>query len=87
MLAQIELTATHTAALTQLEQSTGESRSALLTRAVNDLIERYEYDTWLEHKIQRGFDDFNAGRIHTTAEVMAAAMSAIADVQAKKAKA
>lgn len=85
MLAQFELTQRHAEALAKLEQDTGESQAALLARALDNYIERKREEAELLADIEQGRADIAAGRVHTSAEVMAAAMAAIADAKKRKA--
>lgn len=85
MLAQIELTPARAEALAQLEKSTGESRAALLGRALDGFFEREREYAELAAEVAQAEAEIDAGRSYTSAEVMANAMAAIAKVQARKA--
>lgn len=77
MLAQIELTPARAEALARLEQSTGESRSVLLGRALDNDLEQCDYDAWANAKIQRGIDDIQAGRYLPHDEAMSRIRSSL----------
>ena len=85
MLATIELTPRRAEALAQLERDTGENQAALLARALDSYIERKREESELLADIEQGRADIAAGRVHTSAEVMAAAMAAIAKAKQRKA--
>lgn len=87
MLAQFELTPARAEALAKLEKDTGESRSALLNKALDNLIEQRREFEELAAEVEQAQADFEAGRVHSSAEVMANAMAAIARAKARKATA
>lgn len=62
MLAQIELTPARAEALARLEQATGESRSALIGRALDNLIEQQKEFEELAASVENGRADIAAGR-------------------------
>lgn len=86
MLAQIELTPARAEALARLEQSTGENQSVHLGRAVEQYLQSKAYEAELLVAIEQGRADFSAGRIYSSAEVMASAMTAITEAKRKTAK-
>lgn len=86
MLAQIELTQVGAEALAQLEQSTGESRTVLIDRALEQYLQSKEEEAELLASIEQGRADFLAGRVHSSAEMMASVMATIAETKHKKNK-
>lgn len=62
MLTQIELTPDCAAALAKLEQATGENRTVLLERAVDNFIEQQRELEILTASVERGRADIAAGR-------------------------
>lgn len=78
MLAQLELTPARAEALAQLEKATGESRSALLGRALDGFFEREREYAELAAEVAQAEAEIDAGDSYTSAEVMAKAMAAIA---------
>lgn len=85
MLATIKLTPRRAEALAQLERDTGENQAAHLARALDSYLERKQAESELLADIEQGRADIAAGRVHTSAEVMAAAMTAIAQAKQRKA--
>lgn len=84
MLAHIELTPARAEALEQLEKSTGEKQSVLLNRALDNFLAQQKEYMELCADVAQAEADIAAGRVHTSAEVMANAMAAIAQVKARK---
>ncbi|MDO5058628.1 MAG: hypothetical protein Q4D82_01645 [Neisseria sp.] len=84
MLAQIELTPARAEALAQLEKATGESRSALLIRALDSFIEQQREYEELRASVERGRADIAAGRCYSHEEAMARIRSRINESAGKK---
>lgn len=70
MLAQLELTPARAEALAQLEKSTGESRSSLLIRALDNLLEQQREFEELRASVERGRSDIAAGRCYSHEQAM-----------------
>lgn len=85
MLASIELTPHHAEALADLERTTGKKQADLLVHALENYIEQQREYAELAAEVSRADADFAAGRVYSSAEVMANAMSAIAKVRERKA--
>ncbi|WP_049262033.1 hypothetical protein [Neisseria bacilliformis] len=77
MLEQIDLTPKHIAALVRMERDTGASRAELVGRALDHYIARQNEEAELLAAIAQGREDAAAGRVHTSKQVMAAAIAAI----------
>lgn len=86
MLTQIELTPDRAKALAHLEQITGEKQAVHLGRAVEQYLQSKADESELLAAIEQGRADFAAGRVCSSAEVMASAMFAIAEAKRKSAK-
>lgn len=86
MLAQLELTPARAEALARLEQQTGEKQAVHLGRAVAQYLQRKADEAELLAAIEQGRADFTAGRVCSSAEVMAAAMGAITEAKMKAGK-
>lgn len=84
MLALIELTSHHAAALTALEKATGKKQADLLINALDNYIEQQQEYAELAAEVAQADADFAAGRVYSSAEVMANAMAAITKVQERK---
>lgn len=70
MQAQIELTPARAEALARLEKSTGESRTVLLGRALDDWLEQQQELEELKASVERGRTDIAAGRCYSHEEAM-----------------
>lgn len=77
MQAQIELTPARAEALARLEKSTGESRTVLLGRALDDWLEQQQELEELKASVERGRADIAAGRCYSHEEAMSRIRSAL----------
>lgn len=77
MFAQIELTPAHAEILARLEQSTGENRSVLLGRALDDWLEQQQELEELKASVERARADIAAGRCYSHEEAMSGIRSAL----------
>lgn len=84
MLVQIELTPAQAQALAKLEKETGESLSSLIDRALEQYLQYKAEEAELLADIEQARADIAAGRVHSSAEVMASAMAAITRAKARK---
>lgn len=84
MIASIELTPRHAAALSDLEKATGKKQAELLVTALDNYIEQQQEYAELAEEVARADADFAAGRVYSSAEVMANAMAAITKVRERK---
>lgn len=86
MFASIELTPRHAEALADLERTTGKKQADLIVHALENYIEQQQEYAELVAEVARADADFAAGRVYSSAEVMANAMSAIAKVRERAQK-
>lgn len=77
MPAQFELTPDCAAALARLEKDTGKSRSALLNRALDNLIEQRRGFEELSASVARGRADIVSGRYCSHEEAMSCIRSSL----------
>lgn len=85
MLTQIELTPARAEALEKLEQATGESKSALISKTLDHFIELHREYAELAAEVEQARAEIEAGQSFSSAEITASAMSAISKVKTRKA--